>query len=166
MSKPVRVPWAETAEELHTRYVQERAVRRRQRLQALWLVRRGESIAEAAHLAGVGQRSLERWLDWYRHGGVAAVLDRVPGHGASGRLSWLTSTQQQALLAQVATGAFRTYHEARDWVEEQFGIPYTYKGMYTLLARLGVHPKVPRPLATNADLATQEAWKKGGSPPP
>lgn len=166
MSKPVRLPETETAEELYDRYTGERDLRRRQRLQALWLVRRGAAIAVAAAIAGVGQRSLERWLGWYRAGGLGAVLDRVPGHGAPGQPSRLTAAQQQTLVAETATGAFRTYHEARDWVEQTFGVTYTYQGMYTLLARSGVHPKVPRPLATNADPAVQEEGKKGGWPRP
>jgi transposase len=161
MSKPVCVEWAETAEELYGRFVQERDVRRRQRLQGLWLVRRGESITEAARLAGVGQRSLERWLGWYRQGGLATVLARVPGHGARGQPSRLSVEQQQALVAQAATGAFRTYDEARAWVREEFGVSYSYNGMFTLLARCDVHPKVPRPQAVKAAPAAQEAWKRG-----
>lgn len=161
MSKPVRVAWTETADELHGRFTAERAARRRQRLQALWLVRRGEPVAEAAHLAGVGQRSLERWLAWYRQGGLDAVLRRVPGHGAQGQPGRLRPEQQHALLAQTATGVFRTYQEARDWVEQTFGVRYSYKGMYTLLARLDVHPKVPRPQAVKANPAVQEGWKRG-----
>lgn len=164
MSRPVTVAWTETAAELYTHFTREHDVRRRQRLQALWLVRTGRPIAEAARLAGVGQRSLERWLSWYRQEGLAAVLDRVPGHGARGQPSRLTPEQQQALLAQTATGAFRTYHEARDWVRQEFGVTYRYQGIYTLLARLDVHPKVPRPQAAKADPAAQAAWKRGGSP--
>ena len=163
MSKPVSVNWTETAEELETRVRQERDWRRRQRLQALWLVRGGTAIAAAARLAGVGQRSLERWLGWYRQDGLAAVLDRVPGHGAAGQPSRLNAAQQQALLTQTARGAFRTYDEARAWVEETFGVSYSYTGMSSVLARHGVHPKVPRPLAAKADPALQERWKKGGS---
>lgn len=161
MSRPVTVLWTETAEELYERFAGERDGRRRQRLQALWLVRRGEPIPQAAHLAGVGQRSLERWLGWYRQGGVNAVVARVPGHGARGQPSRLSGEQQQELVAQAATGAFRTYHEARVWVEQTFGVPYSYNGMFTLLARLDVHPKVPRPQATKADPAAQAAWKRG-----
>ena len=161
MSKPVAVPWTETADTLYARFTGERDPRRRQRLQALWLVRRGESIPEAAHLAGVGRRSLERWLGWYRRGGLEAVLGRVPGHGARGQPSRLRPEQRQALLARAATGAFRTYHEAREWVEEQFGVRCSYKGIYALLARLGVRPKVPRPRAAKADPAAQEGWKRG-----
>ena len=166
MSQPVTVPWTETADALYERYRRERDGRRRQRLQALWLVRRGRRVAEAAHLAGVGQRSLERWLGWYRQGGLGAVLARVPGHGAPGQPSRLTATQQQALVAQTATGAFRTYHEARDWVTAEFGVAYRDKGIYTLLTRLDVPPKVPRPQAAKADPAAQAAWKRGGLPRP
>ena len=39
---------------------------------------------------------------------------------------------------------------------------YTYDGMRNLLDRIGIHPRVPRPLAVPADLAAQEAWQKGG----
>lgn len=165
MSKPVDVAWTESADELYARFAAEQAVRRRQRLQALWLVRTGRPPAEAARLAGVGQRSLERWLRWYRDGGLNAVLGRTPGHGARGRPGWLTPAQQQALLAQAAAGAFRTYGEAQAWVAQEFGVPYSYQGMYAALARLGVHPKVPRPQAAKADPAAQAAWKRGGSPP-
>ncbi len=166
MSKPVTVAWTESAEELYARFTGERDVRRRQRLQALWLVRSGRSVPEAARLAGGSQRSLERWLSWYRQGGLEAVVARVPGHGAQGQPSRLTADQQQALVAQTAQGTFHTYHEARAWVEQTFGVAYTYNGLFTLLARLGVHPKVPRPQAEKADPALQDAWKKGGLPAP
>jgi len=160
------VEWAESADELYGRYTAERDVARRQRLQALWLVRTGVGVAEAGRVAGVGQRSAERWLGWYRQGGLAEVLRRVAGHGARGQPSYLSAEQRQALVAQAAGGAFRTYDEARQWVADQFGVRYSYQGMYAVLARLGVHPKVPRPMAAKADPHTQAAWKRGDSPRP
>jgi transposase len=162
MSKPVAVAWRETSEELRERYVGERDVEQRKRLQALWLVRQGEAPAEAGRLAGVGTRTIERWLGWYRHGGLDEVRRRVPGHGSVGPACRLNAEQQQSLVAACAAGRFRTYDEARAWVADEWGVTYRYSGLWTVLARLGVHPKVPRPRAEKADVAAQEAWKQGG----
>ena len=67
------------------------------------------------------------------------------------------------LVRRAGEGQFRTYSEARDWVEHEWGVSYEYKGMYALLARLSVRPKVPRPAAEKADPKAQEAWSKRGT---
>jgi transposase len=157
------VAWVESAEELYERYRQEKDVERRTRLGALWGVRHGESASHAAQQAGVGRRTLTRWLAWYRTGGLAAVLARVPGHGAPGAAGRLAAEQVQALLEHSSQGQLRTYEDARRWVLEPYGVGYSYTGMYTLLTRLGVRPKVPRPVAVTADPDQQAAWNKGGS---
>lgn len=41
----------------------------------------------------MGKRRLERWLGWYREGGLGSVLGRVPGHGAKGAAGKLTAEQ-------------------------------------------------------------------------
>lgn len=155
------IAWQESAEELRTRYRDEQDVGPRTRLLALWLVRSGRSEQEAALVAGVGRRTLTRWLAWYRQGGLAEVLRRMPGHGSRGAPSRLTPTQHAALLDRCAQGAFRTYGEAQQWVEHEFGVIYRYAGIYDLLARAQVHPKIPRPTAAKADPAAQAAWKRG-----
>jgi transposase len=165
MGRRVGVEWAESADERYRQYTHEPEVTRRTRLQALWLVREGRGTAEASRIAGVGRRSVERWLGWYRRGGLAEVLRRVPGHAARGAPGRLTTDQQRALVARAGEGAFRTYDEARQWVAAQFGVAYSYQGMYSVLARLEVRPKVPRPMAAKADPAAQAAWKGGGSAP-
>ncbi len=162
MSKPVAVAWAETAEELEGRYRAERDVERRKRLGALWRVRAGDRVADAGRAAGAGGRTVERWLGWYRVGGLAEVLRRVPGHGATGAASRLTAAQWAAVVERAGQGAFRTYDEARAWVREAFGVEYRYSGLHAALTRLGVRPKVPRPVAEQADPAAREAWKSGG----
>jgi transposase len=147
---------------LEQQYRAARDVERRKRLGALWRVRVGDPIAEAGRLAGVGRRTVDRWLDWYRRGGLAEVLRRVPGHGAVGQPHRLTAAQQAELLAHVGRGAFRTYEEARAWVAAQYGVGYRPGGFYTSLHRLGVRPKVPRPVAEKAAPGAQEAWRTGG----
>jgi transposase len=162
MSKPVAVAWEQTAEELEARYRAERGVERRKRLCALWRVRAGDRVADAGRAAGVGGRTVERWLGWYRTGGLGDVLRRAPGHGAVGQPHRLTAEQRAALLGRCAAGEFRTYEEARAWVEATYRVRYRPGGMYTALVRLGVRPKVPRPVADKADSAAPEAWKQGG----
>jgi len=166
MSKPIAVAWRESAADLYARYRDARDVEARKRLGALWLVRRGLGVAEASAAVGIGQRTLERWLAWYREAGLAAVLARVPGHGATGAACRLSAAQRRELVARSGRGQFRTYDDARAWVRATWGVAYRYQGMYALLARLGVHPKVPRPVAAKADAAAQARWKRGGSPRP
>ncbi len=157
------VDWQQGADELHERYRAERNLEARKRLGALWLVRRGESVSAAAQSIGVGRRTLTRWLSWYRRGGLEEVLSRRPGHGALGKECRLSEHQQRELVQRAGDGEFRTYEEARRWVEKEWGVEYRYKGMYAVLARLGVRPKVPRPTAEKADPEAQEAWKRGDS---
>jgi transposase len=157
------IDWRESAQDLYDRYRTERDVQRRKRVQVLWLVRQQKTVTAAARDAGVGVRTALRWLDWYRVGGLEEVLRRVPGHGARGGTCWLSAEQQAALLERCSVGAFRTYGEAQRWVNREFGVAYRYDGIHTLLTRLGVHPKVPRPTAAKGDPAIQEAWKKGTS---
>ena len=163
MGRAPEVAWEESSQELYEFYRGERDTERRKRVHALWLVRSSRPPAEAAELAGVGKRTLERWLSWYRQGGLKEVLERVPGHGAPGSTCQLGGERLEELLTRAGQGQFRTYVEARDWVEGEWGVSYKYKGMYALLRRLSVRPKVPRPAAEKANPEAQEAWKKGDS---
>ena len=103
-----------------------------------------------------------RWLGWYRAAGLADVLGRTPGHGATGQPHRLTAAQRARLLEQAERGAFRTYEEAREWGAATYGVAYRPGGFYTTLHRLGVRPKVPRPIAEKTDVAAREAWNQGG----
>jgi transposase len=118
-------------------------------------------LSDAAQATGVSRRTLTRWLSWYRRGGLEEVLSRVPRHGAVGSECRLSERQRELLVERASLGEFRTYEEARRWVEQEWGGRYRYKGMYALLARVGVHPKVPRPAAQKADPQVQEARKTG-----
>lgn len=162
VSKPVAVEWAEEAEELHERFVAERDLERRKRLQALWLLRRGERVSEAAQHAGVGKRTLERWLGWYRAGGLENVLGRIRGHGAKGAPGKLSGEQVERLAERAGRGVFRTYGEAAEWVHSAYGVSYSYNGIWSLLTRRAIHPHVPRPTAEKADPQAQAAYKRGG----
>ncbi len=161
--KPFVMVWAEmdSEEALKQRYLGEAHPRRRQWLHGLWLLRRGWRVDAVADAVGAGRRTVERWIDWYRTGGLAGVLaHRQGGYGQPARL---TAEQQAQLGDEVATGRFRTAAEIRAWIAERYGVTYRPGGVAGVLGRLHCHPKVPRPLHEKADLGAQAAWKGGAS---
>ncbi len=163
MTRKVAIDWAaeDTADALHKQYRTERVPEVRTRLPALWLVRQGQGPTAVAAAVGVSRNSVQQWLRWYREGGLAEVRShRRGGHGTP---SSLTPDQERQVAAAATTGVFATAQEVRDWIEEQFGVVYTVGSMYTLLPRLGIRRKVPRPRHTKADAQAQETWQKGGS---
>lgn len=136
----------------------------RQRFHALWLLRSGERrMDEVAGVVGANYRTVQRWVAWYRDGGLEAIrAHRMGGYGQMSRLTAEQQEQQEQPAVEVATGRFRKAVAIRAWVAETFGVTYTEGGMYSLLERLRCTPKVPRPLHEKANLDDQEAWKKGG----
>jgi transposase len=161
--RPLVIEWRpeDDAVTLKAAYRQERRADVRPRLHALWLLRGGRGVREVAHLVGVHERTVQRWVGWYRDGGAAAL--RAHRQAGKGQPSFLTADQQAQLWDRAATGAFRTAAEAQQWVAQQFGVHYRPGGMYAVLGRLRIHPKVPRPVNPKADQVAQAAWKKGGS---
>ena len=164
--RKLTVEWdaADDAASLYARYRRERRADVRPRLHGLWLVRTGRTTREVAEVLGVDERTVQRWLAWYRAGGLAPIEGRHAG--SQGAPSFLTVEQRAELADEVATGRFRTAAEIRRWVRERWGVSYTEGGMYALLGRLRCGPKVPRPVHDKADHLAQARWKKGGSPPP
>jgi transposase len=164
--RKLTIAWAaeDDAASLYGRYRRERRADVRPRLHALWLVRTGHSAREAAGVLGVDERTVQRWVGWYRVGGLAPIEGRHAG--SQGAPSFLTPEQKGELADAVATGRFRTAAEIRRWVMEQWGVSYTEGGMYALLGRLRCAPKVPRPVHEKTDQLAQARWKKGGLPPP
>src|SRR5918999_4416147 len=131
--------WQEEEGDLFLLYRQEQDRHRRARLQALWLLRQGYSVEQVRQWVGFSYRTLQRWVAWYRQGGLHAVLAKTPGHGAQGKRPWLNSKQKDILLAQARQGDFRTIQDAVTWAEAQWGVRYSLKGMYSLFYR----PKGP-----------------------
>ena len=166
MARPAVIPWAaaDTVEALHQRYRAEAVAEVRTRLQALWLLRQpaaGWTPTTVAAALGVQRSTVQRWLKWYREGGLDAVCGRR--RGGVGKPSFLTKDQEAQLVAEAATGAFATAQAVRDWIEARFGVVYTRDSLYTRLPRLGIRLKVPRPRHPQADPRARAAWKKGGS---
>jgi transposase len=161
MGQRLQVEWQETAEELKARYLKEKHSQRRTRLHSLWHLRSGKRVQDVVEIVGVDCRVIQRWLSWYRQGGLEEVLRRVSGHGVPGVRPYLNRLQQKALVARVALGDFRTVWDVMQWVKARWGVSYSYEGMRSLMKRHKLGLKVPRPQSEKASPEKQEAWKKG-----
>jgi transposase len=75
----------------------------RTRLQALWLLRTGRSLAETMPALGVHYRTVQRWVDWYRRGGLALVRTRRMG-GVGQTPPLLTREAHEQVAQDVASG--------------------------------------------------------------
>jgi transposase len=131
----------------------------RTRLQALWLLRAGRSLTEVAAAIGVHCRTVQRWVDWYRRGGLALIRRRRMG--GVGQTPFLPREVHEQVAQEVASGRSRTAAEIREWIATTYQVDYTVGGVYTLVGRSRCRLKVPRPIHPRSDLAQQEAWEKG-----
>lgn len=162
MVRILQVDWEESAEELKQKYRKETHPQRRERLFTFWHLRLGKQIREMSGLVGTDERVIQRWLAWYRKGGLSEVLRRVSGHGTVGVPAYLNVLQQKALVARVKSGDFRTVWDVIEWVEARWGIRYSYEGMRSVLKRNDCVLKVPRPQSEKANPQQQEDWQKRG----
>ena len=133
--RPLQVRWTHTTDEFLAHIGRESDPHRRQRLQALLLLRDGQRIGEVSETLGVHYRTIQRWVDWYRTGGLDVVMERTPGHGAPGRKTFLSPEQTEELLCRYASGELRTVRDAIEWVMTHYGVRYSTNGMYALLRR-------------------------------
>jgi transposase len=159
------IDWQEDAATLREADRREKDAEVQPRVHALWLLREGHPLGATARLVGVHYVTLQTWVAWYRHGGLAEVRRHKNG-GRQGRASLLSPVQTAHLAAQARAGQFRTAQDVQEWLRTTLGVSYSRGGVYSLLARLRWQPTVPRPPSLTTAPAVQEAWKKGGSPPP
>jgi transposase len=130
----LEVKWKESEEELKKLYLKEKDAQNRARLQALWLLRKGHSIHEVAATLGYQPRRVQKWVAWYRKGGLEEVLR----HRHGGRVCRLNEAQLAELKEKAAKGQFRRVQDAVEWVKGRYQVEYAQFGMYTLFWRMGL----------------------------
>jgi len=137
---------SESAADLKTQMRQETHPKKRQRLQALYLLAsaQAQSRLALAALLGVNRNSVRRWLDAYAHGGLAALL--TIGTPPGKPLSLNPSQLQQLESALAQPEGFRSYKEVQRWLASELGVPLRYRTVHELVRyRLGAKLKRPRP---------------------
>ena len=115
------VTWCEedSAEALKAAYQGERDPEFRTRLNGLWLLRCGWRLLSVAAAVGIHYRTVQRWVGWYREGGLPKILSHKMG--GKGQEPYLSDEGEEQVVSEVATGRFRTTGEIRDWSAEPSG---------------------------------------------
>lgn len=155
------VDWQEDAKTLQRLYQRERDGRLRTRLHALWLLRSGGTLTQVAKTLGASARALQNWVGWYRAGGLAEVRRRRYGGPRTQGSQRLTLAQQEGLRAFTRRGTCFRVADAQNFVRGEYGVVYSYWGMWELLHRLRLRPKRPRSMSAKANPAAQAAWREG-----
>lgn len=160
MARRFEVNWQDSEERLFALYKQETDHQNRSHLHALWLLRCGHNLQEVADTLGLHYRTVQRWVGWYRQGGLSEVL--AHRHGAyGGPRAWLSQEQEAALLSKAQAGELRSIQAGVGWAKDEHNVHYSYWGMRHVFERLGLKKKVPRPKSPKASRDAQMAWKKG-----
>jgi hypothetical protein len=138
-------PIQETLTELTEHLRIERSVRRRTRLQVLYLLQSGQAQTrqEVAKLVAVQRHTIGRWLMVYARAGLKAML-MLQTH--SNRAPALPAPVRQALARQLQDPhGFGSYGEVQQWVWQQHGVRVKYKTLHRLIRyQLKAKLKVPR----------------------
>jgi len=137
----------ESADALHQRMKQEKDVKKRQRLQALYLAASGRAHhrPEIADLLGVHRHSVAAWFEAYAEGGIDKMLRyQVPRPPLRQRI---TATALMALQAKLQDPhGFASYHQIRLWLAEEHQVSLAYSSIHALVRyKLHAKPKRPRP---------------------
>ena len=105
------------------------------RLQALWLLRKGQSIHDGAAAIGCHPRTVQDWVAWYRKGELEDV--RRHRKGGRGHACRLSDAQVAELKQKAAAGQLQRGQDAVAWVKARYQVEYTWSGMYSLFQRAG-----------------------------
>lgn len=134
----------------------------RDRLRFLRLLKSGRcsSQVQAGELPGLSSRSSQRLWQQYRKGGLKALLT-YPYRGTACRL---TEEQRDQLNAHLAADGVQCLHEARDYIQQHFGIHYSNGGLHKLFERMKVKKKTGRPANYRKDEKGARVFKKSFLP--
>src|SRR5713101_8809730 len=130
---------------LQRRLRTETHAKKRQRLQALYLLASGQAPSRVvlAKLLAVHRHTIQAWLTCYEAGGLRALLTIKKAPGKPSALTPRVLTQLQARLHQAQ--GFGSYGEIRQYLAHDHQVRLAYSTVHGLVRyRLKAKPKAPR----------------------
>lgn len=122
--------------------------------------RPADDVAEVLHVA---RRSIFRWINRYRDGGLDALKDRPKGH----RISKLNDAQKEDLKRWIGNGVtpqgepvLWTVRKLQSAISNEFSISLSKTPLLRLMKQMDLVLRRPRPKHAKSDAQAQEAFKK------
>src|ERR1700691_2450925 len=117
---------------------------------------KGYSHEEIAELLMIDESTIWRWHQQFQQGGMEQLLK----NDYQGSDSYLSPCQQDELDAYLESNICLSAKEVCHYVEENYGVAYTVKGMTSLLHRLSFVYKKPKHLPGKANREAQTQFIK------
>lgn len=161
MGRPFTVEIAESEEQLKKSLQHARSATQKERLQMLYWLKceQVDSRNELAQRLGRDKATITRWLNKYKRGGIASLLEvgKAPGKAPAVTGEALAQLKQRLAKPQ----GFRSYGEVQQWLFEQFGLALEYSTVHQLVRyRLKAKLKAPRPKSIKQSPKSQAHFKK------
>jgi transposase len=152
----------ESVEQLQVQAKKQKKARYEKRFRFLILLKSGKvkTQKEAGEMVGWKLRYAQQMWQVYQEQGLEGLAEK-PQHGSFGNLS---STEIARLLRYMDAFGFSSLEEAKQHIEQSFGVSYTIGGVSWLFKRLRVKLKTARPSNTGKDEERVREYKKNPQP--
>jgi transposase len=161
MARPFELAIAESEPELASLLKQNLSGIAKERVQMLWWVKSGQvkQHQELVRRLGRDGSTISRWLQKYRQGGLAALLEVKTAPGQTPIMSPAVQASLQAELAKES--GFSSYGAIVDWLKQHHNLDMEYGTVYDWVHnRWGAKLKAPRPRSTKQSEARVSDFKK------
>ena len=163
MMRPLTITYQITSKEIANLVRTEKNGRVRQRLMAMKFISQGQTIPQAARRMDISERPLRKWLHRFNKEGPNGLCDAP----RSGQPPKLNTKRIEKLKQRIRKGATEQDNicslrgkDLQKILQKEFKAQYSLGGTYFLLHRLGFSCLCPRQRHPQADIQTQETFKK------
>lgn len=162
MEKKAYLEIKESVEELKKIVFKQTTLKGEKRIRALQYIKQKKFKTRqlVADSLGISVRTLERWLNKYKSGGIEELLYDKPKNKQS---KIITPEIHAGLCKRVydANNPFLGYKDAQQWVNETYGINVKYQRIREYLKQhFKTKLKSPRKSHYKKDVAAEEAFLK------
>lgn len=143
MANQIKIEISESATELKNLLKKETKLQKKERLQALYLLKSGQvtTLEALAKLLVKDPSTIYRWFQKYKTEGLTGLLKLYKPAGKPCSLSSEVIERLRAKLQQPE--AFKSYGEIQTWLKEECGVEVDYYVVYrTVRYKLKTKPKL------------------------